>query len=511
MPNHSDHTDAHLDAQKRRLIYRAVLIVMALSVLCLVFLIVFFCLRSGRHSLCEYNLPRNDALMPADLDRLKEEPYDGALLSMHAPEQFSEKDFAAFRGQRILVTSHSIGTARELSDYLNCIFQSGNPISSLYLCLDPELLWKGADTSRTKWKKSLSKDLYAHIENHPDVAFEILLPYPYIDYWLDFEEEELETVLTVYHTLVNELSAYPNTRIFFPGIEEWLMVNPDNYADTLFDANEIITNKIFLYTFCDAAYQITPVNEDFFWNSLREMWAVEKASPTSYPDLSQWCLVFFGDSVLGNFSGSFSIPGYASGLSGAPSYNYAIGGTSASYRGGNQDFPNTVGTFLSENVTPGENGFQFTPKDADAAYLEDKKLIFIFNYGFNDYFSGAPVDNPMDAYDISTYKGALRTCISKLRDAFPEARCLIMSPTHTALFGNGMEINGQEGDTLPVYVDAARALAEEMDLYFLDNYNDFVVTEETLDDYLSDGCHPNERGRLAIALQLIRFIDDAVR
>ena len=496
-PNQLPH-DGNWGPVRRRI--SPILIFPAIAVLLLA---VFFMIY--RFSSTEYGK------MKEDLKRLSEETYDSVLLSMHSTVGFKESDFAYYRGLRTAIMSHAVTGPKELSKYLEQILQSGNSISTIYLCLDPHLLWTDSGEKEQNWNTNLANGLYAYMADNPLITFEILLPYPYIDYWLDFEEEELETVLTVYHTLVNELSAYPNTRIFFPGIEEWLMVNPDNYADTLFDANEIITNKIFLYTFCDAAYQITPVNEDFFWNSLREMWAVEKASPTSYPDLSQWCLVFFGDSVLGNFSGSFSIPGYASGLSGAPSYNYAIGGTSASYRGGNQDFPNTVGTFLSENVTPGENGFQFTPKDADAAYLEDKKLIFIFNYGFNDYFSGAPVDNPMDAYDISTYKGALRTCISKLRDAFPEARCLIMSPTHTALFGNGMEINGQEGDTLPVYVDAARALAEEMDLYFLDNYNDFVVTEETLDDYLSDGCHPNERGRLAIALQLIRFIDDAVR
>ena len=54
------------------------------------------------------------------------------------------------------------------------------------------------------------------------------------------------------------------------------MVNPDNYTGTFFDANEIITQKIFLSVFCDSLYQITPENEDSCWTSLRELIAREK-------------------------------------------------------------------------------------------------------------------------------------------------------------------------------------------------------------------------------------------
>jgi len=472
--------------------------------------ILAFCIRRNSHSFG--NIPQqDDHLMTDDLTMLSGRTYDGALLSMHAPEAFSEMDFAMYLGQNIAVTSHSILDTRELSSYLDCIFNSGNPISSMYLCLDPELLWVNVDESTLKWKKRLNDDLYAYIEDHPGTDFKILLPYPYIDYWLDLTEQNLDTLLTLYHTLVNELSVYPNTKIFFPGFEKWLMVNPANYTDTLFDANEIITNKIFLYTFCDSAYQITPVNEDFFWNSIRETVAEEKASPTVYPDLSEWCLVFFGDSVLGNFPGTFSIPGYVSGLSGAACYNYAVGGTSASYRGGNQDFPNTVGSFFDKNVTTTESGRLFTPNGTQVDGLSDKKLCFIINYGFNDYFSGSPVDNPENAYDILSYKGGLRTCITTLQASFPDACYILVSPTHTALFGNGTEITSDVGDVLPAYIEAARELADEMGLYFLDNYHESAITEENLDEYLSDGCHPNERGRLTLAIELMDYIAENVR
>lgn len=442
-----------------------------------------------------------------DLARLSAESYESALLSMHSTESFKEEDFAYFRGLKTVVTSHSLRNTEELSQYLNCILSSKNTVSNLYFCLDPELLWDSVDQKADKWEKALSRNFYAYIKEYPQISFEVLLPYPCIDYWLQLKEKDFDTLLILYHNLVNELSVFPNVKIFFPGCEEWLTVNPDNYTNPPFDANEVITNKIFLYTFCDSNYQITPSNEDFFWNSLRQTVAREKSSPTHYPDLSDWCFVFFGDSVLGNFPGSFSIPGYVSGLSGALVYNYAVGGTSAASRFEGKDFSETFSSFIAENITASESGNTFTPHGIVIDDLKDRKLCFIFNYGFNDYFSGVPVKNPEDPYDETSFQGSLRTCISVLQTFLPDAHYIIMSPTHTMLFGNGLEITSPKGDVLSAYVEAGRELAEEMDLYFLDNYNHSAVTEETLETYLPDGTHPNEAGRLVLAKELMYFIE----
>ena len=47
--------------------------------------------------------------------------------------------------------------------------------------------------------------------------------------------------------------------------------------------------------------------------------------------------------------------------------------------------------------------------------------------------------------------------------------------------------------------------------YFIDNYHDFIITEDNLSDYLPDGCHPNEEGRLGMAVRIMDFMEDAVR
>lgn len=476
--------------------------------LCLLFVLggaaAFFLLRNRPNP---DNPQTDDGQMEADLERLSGETYEGVLLSMHDPEKFTEEDFSHFCGQNILVTSHTILDTEELSLYLDCILDSGNQVSHIYLCPDPELLWQGAGEKADKWSSSLSEGLYSYMESHPEISFDVLLPYPQMEYWMHLQEKELDTLLTVYRTFVNEISAFPNTRAYFPGIAYWLMVNPDNYEDSLFDGNRSVTQKLLQYTFCDRIFQISPANEEEFWQSLRETIAREKDTPADYPDLSDYYFVFFGDSVLGNFTGSLSIPGYVTGLSGAAAYNFAVGGGSATYHGENDcDFPNVIQRFLKENLSDTAGGKVFAPGGNTIDGLENKKMCIVINFGLNDYFTGSLIENPADPDDTASYKGGLRACIARLRENFPHAAYIVMSPTHTGFFSNGRDIQSPQGGPLSAYVDAAEAAALETGAYFLDNYNDFVITDENLWDYLGDGCHPNENGHLAIAAHIMDFV-----
>ncbi len=419
--------------------------------------------------------------------RLSTESYESVLLSMHSPQSFRKEDFAYYRGHNTLVVEHAVLNTEELSRYLEQIFLSENEVSNLFLCLDPEILWLEAKEKTSRWSKNLAENLYSYIDSHPDVTFEVLLPSPYIDYWLSFSEDALSDLLGVYHTLVNELSAYSNAKVYFPGYEYWLMINPGNYTLPPFDMNETLAQQLIRYTFCDGAYQITPLNEDFFWNSLRAAIRQEQESPAFYPDLSGWRLVFFGDSIFATSSGSLSIPGYISGLSHAAATNLAVGGSSAV-----TNFSSAADSFLSEE----------TPK------LCQQKLCFIINYGFNDYFNGVPLENTSDLYDSATYKGSLRSCILRLQAAYPDACFILVAPTHTAFYDNGTMIPGENGAVLEAYVNAAEEISKEMGTHFIDNYHNFVINEETINDYLSDGCHPNEKGRLAIACRIMEYIND---
>lgn len=455
-------------------------------------------------------LQEDDGKMAEDLLRLSAETYSAALLSMHSTANFKEEAFLRYRGLDTLVAAHAIRSTGELSQYLECILSSGNPVSDLYICPDPELLWAAAGETAKVWKDSLKQDFCSYIEAHPQIAFSLLLPYPCLDYWLESETAELDTALTLYHNLINELRVYPNVRIFFPGAQEWLILNPDNYTDTCFDTNEVITESLLCHVFCDGDYAVTPENEADIWQSLRETIAREKASPTRHADLSDYCLVFFGDSVLGNYPGSFSIPGYITGLSDASSFNFAVSGTSASSMEtvSRPDFPDIIGDFLAENTAPAENGCQFTPESTSPEELEGRKLCFLISYGFNDYFDGATVENPLDPYDIHSFKGGLRTCIARLQEAFPDAAYILMTPTRTSAFDFGTDRRSENGGCFLDYINAVKEIAAETGACLIDNYTAFTITEENLDTYLADGIHPNETGRLTIACRIIDFIEN---
>lgn len=478
--------DSRMHIQKSRLVLAGAL---AAAVVCIAAAAIY--ILTGKASFSGNNPQKDDGSMESDLMLLSSEPYDSVLLSMHSTQTFSEEDFAYCIGGKTVITSHAVLDTRELAVYLDAVLGSGNEISCIYLCLDPELLWVHANQDPRTWESLLERDLYSYIAAYPHISFQILLPSPYIDYWLELGEKKFDTLLDVYHDLVVNMGAYSNVTTFFPGYEYWLMVNPLNFSGSMFDTNEVITQKLFLYTFCDGAYQITPANEDFFWNSLRETIQREKNTPTVYPDLSDRCLVFFGDSVLALSPGSFSIPGYIQGLSGAAVYNYAVGGTSAA-----NSFPIAADVFFGDAA-----GNEELKKD-----IESKKLCFIINYGFNDYFSGISIDNPLDPQDTGTYKGSLRACISRLSSSFPDASLYLMTPTHTSLFDSGRMVTEPEGDIFPEYIKAAEDVSEEMGLFFIDNYNDFIITSENLDEYLGDGVHPNEKGRLTIAVRIMEFL-----
>ncbi len=445
----------------------------------------------------------NSSPFRRDLRCFSKNSYDSVFLSMHSTSNYSQEDFATYHGLNTLISSYEIQSLKELQRYFQEIFSSGNTVQNVFLLLDPDIIRESCDQDDSRWDQELQDGLFAFVSEHPDVNFEIMLPYPSLAYWLGREPTQLEDTLTVYHTFIEDSYIYTNIRTFFTGFENWLLINPDNYISD-FDANVEVTKKIFLTCFCDKANQITPINDQILFNMLRELVAKERYNPTVYPDLSDYCLVFFGDSVIAYGEGSYSITGYVTGFSDAITYNCSVGGSAASTDSPDtNDFPNILNGFLAEYCIEDNGTWRFAPNGTD---LSDKKLYFVLNYGLNDYFKGAAVENPEDPYDITTYTGGLRSCLKEYMTLFPDAGFIIMTPTFTEYFSYGTEHKSDIGGSLTDYVDAAIALAEELNIYCLDNYHDLEIDESNVWDFTADGCHPNEEGRIRIARHIIELL-----
>lgn len=439
-----------------------------------------------------------------DLKRLSEESYDSVFLSMHSSSGFTPDIFTTYFALNTVISSYEIQSMGELQCYMDEAFSSDNTINKVFLLLDPDMIWNSCRHDEARWDDALQNGLLSYISAHPDTDFEILLPYPSLNYWLSMEETALEDVLTVYHRFIEDIYGYSNIRIYYMGFENWLLANPDNYISD-FDVNDIIAQKIYLICFCDGINEITPINDQILFDMLREQVTAERTSPTVYPDLSNCCLVFFGDSIIAYGEGTASIPGYLTGFSHAAAYNYAVGGTAASVASPDaDDFPNLFPRFISEHCVEEDGTYHFAPENTDTP---DKKLYFLISYGTNDYFEGAALENPDDPYDTATYTGGLRTCIAQCQSHFPDAEFIIMTPIFTNRFSNGTERKSDVGGVLTDYVDAAAEVAAEMDIHCIDNYHSLGIDESNVWDYTSDGCHLNENGRILMARQIIDYID----
>lgn len=446
--------------------------------------------------------------MDLALDVLSMEDYQSVFLSMYDISNFNKEDFADYRGVPTLKLDISLESAEDVNKALDAVFSSGNQITNVYLGLDPLALWHSGKNDIDNVQKTFESGWFSYADANPEITFEILFPFQSMDYWLSLEEGELQASLILYQQLASILTSRSNITVYYAGGQEWLINNPANYVNS-YAANELVSQKIFLLTFCDHALQITGRNAAEMMQQLSDQIAAHKENPPVYPDLSQWDIVFMGDSIIGNYNGSISVPGVVSGLSGASVFNCAQGGVSAAEpEPGMMCFPKMAEDFVTGTVSDSETSFGEGLQEYLSADHTDKKLCFIINFGLNDYFGGHAPENPDDKNDISTYAGAMRTGIAALKEKYPDATYVIVGPGQATYFSNGTELMSESGGQLKDYYQLSVSLSKELNIPYLDLYQQFPEGDTDLTDVLADGCHYNEYGRYCLGIKIVKFMAD---
>ena len=446
-----------------------------------------------------------------DLNRLSTESYQGVFFSMYDIDTYSEEDFLIYCGITVVKTDYQLRNWKDLSKYLTETLSSSNLISDICMGLDPVSLWESSNKDKETLTENLEHYLFPYFRARPDIEYKIMLPVPSIQYWMKLDYDQLEECMEAYWELVEAMSSCSSVTMYFPGNEEWLIANPANYLENG-QVNKVVAQKLFLYTFCDHKFPISTGNVAEILGQLTSLVDQECQMTHIYPDLSNLCFVFFGDSVLTYTKGSMSLPGVVEGLSGAQAYNCGLGGTPAS---GNPaaiySMNGMIDHFINQDTDGlAENDYFFGLTDYINGDHQGKRHCFVLNFGLNDYFSGCPVENPEDDYDTETYAGALRTGIRALREKDPDALILVMAPTYTIEFSGGTERNSEAGSVLTDYVDAAVRVSEEMGVYCKNNYWDSGINEGSHRLYLADGTHPNERGSFYLGRQIVEYIGSIV-
>lgn len=231
-------------------------------------------------------------------------------------------------------------------------------------------------------------------------------------------------------------------------------------------------------------------------------------------------IVTFGDSVFGLVRDDTSIPAQVGRLLDKTVFNGAFGGSCISRCDGQRSLDSAKDsvslTALTKAVAAGDYGVQqtFHSRESNTEYfaatvdqLETIDFsaveLVLIQHGINDYYNGVPIRNEEDLWDEYTFAGALRCSLASLREANPNMRVLLVTPTYTWHLGNKLtceEYNAGYG-VAEDYIRAEMEVAAEFGVEVLDVYHD-VFPHEKWEDwqiYTRDGVHPNEAGRELLA------------
>lgn len=227
-------------------------------------------------------------------------------------------------------------------------------------------------------------------------------------------------------------------------------------------------------------------------------------------------VVAFGDSLFGLCRDDTGVPVQLGKLLDKSVFNAALGGTCISridseyHMDYAKDSLSLVG--ITKAVAADDFGVQQTARirESSTEYFPDvidelervdfsTVEIVLIQHGLNDYYSGVPIGNPKDPYDEHTFTGALRSSLTALRQANPDMRIILITPTYTWHIASGLtceEFNAGYG-AQEDYIQAEMQVAEEMGVELIDVYHDVYPHEkwEDWEVYTFDGLHPNEAGR----------------
>lgn len=445
------------------------------------------------------------ALQAEDYEHISTEDYNAVFFSTFPIENYAEEDFAEYREVYPLKASYCIPDAKTLNEYFTRMSDSLNEIDMVYLGVRPDII--------------TADDLLNLVDNWPHARFEVIMAYPSLEYWRGLDEEEYSAVMTAYMDFINTLMPYyaenewlqDHLSLYFYSSTEWLVSNKANYESD-FNINEGVAPALIKYSDQDHGYKLTLENyeevlEDF--KTLVNDCRTEKES--AYPDLSDWDVVFFGDSVIA-FTETTSIPCVFGELTGAHAYNCGKGGCRASELDGWVEYiglPTIVDAFLAEDLSRfSEDSQIYAGMTNYFEYAdENRRQCFVISFGLNDYFNGVPIKSD-DPYDIHTYVGGLRTGIEKLQNAYPDAVIIVMTPNFISDYHYGSEPLSDVGGVFPDYVAAAISFCDEMDLPCYDSYGQLGIATYNFPQYLRDGSHPNERTLYAMAQGVAELIGE---
>ena len=258
-------------------------------------------------------------------------------------------------------------------------------------------------------------------------------------------------------------------------------------------------------------------------------WVRLNASNSSL-NLSENRILNCGDSIYGNYSGSTSISGYISSLSGAITINGGFGGCRMSQHAEYWDafsmyrladaFVSGDWSLQDQAIASSTNlPYYFSDRLSQLKELDLNTIdILTIAYGTNDYTAGVELDNVLNPTDTTTFKGALRYSLEKLMTAYPHLKILVCSQAYRFwgtedgefIEDSDTKYYNASQNTLPDFVKATEEVCKDYKVLFLNQYDNMGINKFNRYYYFTktDGTHPNETGRKRHAERVVGFLSN---
>ncbi len=428
---------------------------------------------------------------------VENEDVKGIFFSMFPLDSYDVNDFLTYRGINTIMLEEELASGEEVLEFLKQTLKQKQTLEAIYIGLSLDETNIGGFAQMFTDVCDWDDELLEIVKAHPQIRFHLILEYPGIHDLAKLSGLKRGRLLKWYSDMAELFTPqgeHRNMIVFLPGAESWLSANWTNYK-AYGVPNEAAAKFALGQMICNDSYELTTRNVQEKLTQIEQMVAEYREIQ---PLDGEYTYVFFGDSVIGNYTNSMSIPEIVRGFSKVPTINCGYGGLSATKKN-DEDYglSGIIDAFLAgeyehfEDDKPVKTGIQTFHE----MYVNKEKLKFFISIGLNDYMSGCPLEGEQKE-DIASFEGAVRYAVTRLHEAYPESEIILMTPNFLGLCEDGTEdLNGYVLEDL---VYSAIEISEELGLKYIDVFHGLDINPTNKLTYLADMCHPNELGRFEI-------------
>lgn len=354
--------------------------------------------------------------------------------------------------------------------------------------------------------------------------------------YIDYTDGTIHSMANGRYAYVNNITIPKNvTKILFPdvvfiveGVAGWAVYNSNgtyirggqtNYVD-------IKSGDAFLGITAWGTPAPTAIDYTFVYGKINEeIYELQKSIYGTNKISNNECkVVMLGDSIVGNFDGSGSIPVYLSDFTGATCYNCAIGGSSLgsdlidpdeffeAFNGWKMIHAIATNNYSVMQTAIDNNPSRVTYQQDHLDILKNMDWstvdIITLSYGTNDWGTKVTLDDTNNPKSTNTFTGALRTSLEELWSVYPHIKVIVFGIIWRGLTISNGQITGDTDDGkhgrdwyLYEYEEKLQEVCEEYHVPFVPMYNHIGFNRYNWSVYFpsTDGSHPNAVGRKAIA------------